>query len=250
MKPLLLLDGDLILYRNTIACEKEIQWDEQNWVLFLNAENAWDNIQSAIENIKKDLESDRVVLTFSQGRSFRYDLLPTYKSNRKDLRKPLGYSSLVERAKSFYKWRSFDGLEADDVMGILATNPANTSAIIVSDDKDMKTIPGLLYRQGELHTITQEQADYWHLFQTLVGDPTDGFTGMPGCGPKTAERLLTGSVEPWRAIVEAFEAKGLTEDDALTQARLARILRTSEWDTKNKEIKHWTPPIHTPIMSK
>lgn len=241
MKPLLLLDGDLILYRNTIACEREIQWDEQNWVLFLNAENAWENIQSAIAHIQKELESDRVILTFSQGRSFRYNLLPTYKDNRKATRKPLGYAHIVDRAKNSYPWRSFEGLEADDVMGILATKPSGSQNIIVSDDKDMKTIPGQLFRQGELLTVTQEQADYWHLYQTLIGDPTDGFTGLPGCGPKTAEKLLVGSASPWGDIVKAFEAKGLTEADAVTQARLARILRASDWDAEKKEINYWTP---------
>ena len=41
--------------------------------------------------------------------------------------------------------------------------------------------------------------------------------------------------------MEAFEKKGLTEDDALLQARVARILRASDYDFKKKEPIMWTP---------
>jgi DNA polymerase-1 len=241
-KPLLLLDGDLIIFRNAIACEREVKWDDENWVLQLNEDNAWSNIQAAIEGYKTKLKSDRVVLVFSEGRSFRYGLTPDYKANRKDTRKPLGYSALVARAKEAYTSSSFSNLEADDVMGILSTKPGKAKRIIVSDDKDMKTIPGLLYRQGELTEVREGDADYWHLYQTLIGDTADGFPGLPGCGPKTAEKIL--SVSPgdrWGAVVEAFSAKGLTEEDALLQARLARILRWSDWNSEKKEPILWTP---------
>jgi DNA polymerase-1 len=137
-------------------------------------------------------------------------------------------------------------------MGILSTKPGKSPKIIVSDDKDMKTIPGLLYRQGELIEVTEADADYWHMYQTLIGDSADGYAGLPGCGPKTAEKILnfkdgeqyctwTGHTA-WRVVVEAFEAKGLTADDTLLQARLARILRNSDFDPITKKVKLWTPP--------
>lgn len=240
-KPILLLDGDLILYRNAIACEREVRWDDQNHVLLCNVENAWCNIKAAIEHIQDRLGSEQSILCFSEGRSFRYGILPTYKSNREGQRKPLGYAELVQRARDTYESRSLPGLEADDVMGILATKPDKRKRIIVSDDKDMKTIPGLLYRQGELQDI--QDADYWHMYQTLIGDGADGYAGLPGCGPKTAEKILAGgATELWPLVVKAFESKGLTEDDAITQARLARICRWSDWDNEKKEVILWTPP--------
>lgn len=250
MKPILLLDGDLILYRSAIACEREVKWDDENWVLWANEENAWEAITSSIDHFKEHLDADRTILCFSEGKSFRYGLCPDYKSNRVGQRKPLGYSSLVKRARDTYESRSFKGLEADDVMGILSTRPSKHRLIIVSDDKDMKTIPGFLFRQGELKEISEAEADYWHLYQTLIGDTADGYAGLPGCGPKTAEKILQwipndGSddraVATWSHIVKAFEAKGLTADDALLQARLARILRASDF-SNTKEVKLWTPP--------
>lgn len=247
-KPILLLDGDLILYRNAIACEREVKFDEENWVLWSNEERAWSSIQSTIEGLKSHLKSDRAILCFSEGRSFRYNLYEGYKSNRQGQRKPLGYTALVVRAIETYETKGFDGLEADDVMGILSTKPGKSPKIIVSDDKDMKTIPGLLYRQGELTEVTEPDADYWHMYQTLIGDSADGYAGLPGCGPKTAEKILDFEIEHhptnelWVRVAKAFEAKGLTADDVLLQARLARILRTSDFDPITKKVKLWTPP--------
>lgn len=245
MKPILLLDGDLILYRNAIACEREVKFDEENWVLWSNEERAWSSIQSTIEGLKSHLKSDRAILCFSEGRSFRYNLYEGYKSNRQGQRKPLGYTALVVRAIETYETKGFDGLEADDVMGILSTKPGKSPKIIVSDDKDMKTIPGMLYRQGELIEVTEADADYWHMYQTLIGDSADGYAGLPGCGPKTAEKILKDTTPEnlWPEVLAAFEAKGLTADDALLQARLARILRTSDFDPITKKVKLWTPPV-------
>jgi DNA polymerase-1 len=49
--------------------------------------------------------------------------------------------------------------------------------------------------------------------------------------------------EAWKAVVRTFEAKGLTADDALVQARLARIVRDSDWDSEKMEVKLWTPTV-------
>lgn len=251
MKPWLLLDGDLILFRSAIVCEQETKWDEENWLLWLNEEKAWANIQAVIEGFRTVLSASRVTLLFTEGRCFRYSLVPDYKAHRVGTRKPLGYRALVERAKAAYEHRSIPGLEADDVMGILSTTPGKTPKIIVSDDKDMKTIPGQLYRQGRLLTISAREADYWHYYQTLIGDTADGFKGLPGCGEKTAAKLLEApegledsafSAWAWAVVVEAYGAKGLTEADALTQARLARILRASDWNNITKEPILWVPP--------
>jgi DNA polymerase-1 len=136
-------------------------------------------------------------------------------------------------------------------MGVLATHPKTvreSQPIIVSQDKDMQTIPTQVWRQGELMTISEEQADYYHMFQTLVGDTSDGYKGCPGVGKVKAEKLLTdvllqpGLPQPyWPTVVACYEKAKLTEQDALTQARLARILRFSDWDNEKKEPILWTP---------
>jgi DNA polymerase-1 len=56
-----------------------------------------------------------------------------------------------------------------------------------------------------------------------------------------AEKLLTGITQRWPIVLEAFLKAGLTEQDALTQARLARILRFSDWDNETKQPILWSP---------
>jgi DNA polymerase-1 len=94
-------------------------------------------------------------------------------------------------------------------------------------------------------TVTEDEADYWHMFQTLTGDTVDGFKGCPGMGPVGAQKLLGEAMATedgmWPYVVKAYEKKKLTEADALTQARLARILRWGDWDKNKKEPILWTP---------
>ena len=45
----------------------------------------------------------------------------------------------------------------------------------------------------------------------------------------------------WQTVLQAFKDKGLTEKDALLNARLARILTLDDYDTKRQEPILWTP---------
>jgi DNA polymerase-1 len=42
-------------------------------------------------------------------------------------------------------------------------------------------------------------------------------------------------------VVALYARYGLTEDDALVQARVARICRASDYDFKDRKVIHWTP---------
>lgn len=239
--PTLLIDGDMLLYRACAAVEREVQWDDQNHVLMSNAVEAHDAFMRSLTEKLESLEATEYHLAFSGSRNFRHTLYPAYKGGRG--RKPLCYATLLERILKEHSCGIVPCLEADDLMGIWATKTRDPfkDPIIVSDDKDMKTIPGKLYRQGELSIISPEEADYYWHAQSLTGDITDGYPGCPGMGPKTAEKLLATAGPAWPKIIAAYEAKGLTADDALLQARLARILRASDWDANKKEPILWTP---------
>ena len=145
----------------------------------------------------------------------------------------------LSKLKTEYKVIVMPELEADDAMGIFSTQyPGN---LIISPDKDMKQIPGKLYNLDETFTISPEQGAAWHLSQTLSGDSTDGYSGVPGIGVKRAETLFKKEGYSWKTVVKAYEDKGLTEQDALVNARLARILTVDDYDSKRKLAKLWTP---------
>ena len=78
--------------------------------------------------------------------------------------------------------------------------------------------------------------------QVLVGDSTDNYRGLPGAGPTFAETILEGLESPesmWGADVEAYRGKGFTEEDALVQARCARLLQTEDY--RNGKVILWVP---------
>lgn len=254
-KPTLLIDGDQFLYRGCIAVEQEVKWDSENWVLFSNEEDAHKTVLRSFEKLTEKFDTDKVRIAFSEGVSFRKNLFPDYKTNRAETRKPMCYFQVRERIMGEFPSLMVDGLEADDLLGIWATRD-DGDYVIISQDKDLKTIPNTRIYSGsgdEVITTTQESADYFWLYQTLIGDTADGYPGCPGIGPKKAEALLEkmpdGPIDPetsiiewrWDLIVQAYQKQGLTEDDALMQARCARILRASDWDATNKEVILWTP---------
>ncbi len=138
-------------------------------------------------------------------------------------------------------------LEADDCLGILATKPQNVGkCIIVSDDKDLLSVPSQVYRPStDQHVaVTEADADRFFLTQCLTGDTVDGYAGVKGIGPKSAEKIL-GTRPEWSLVENAFIKAGYTKEQALNQARLARILRWQDWDADKEEPILWTPPHYT-----
>jgi len=241
--PQLLIDGDLFLYKACSAAEFECNVEGDVWYLSTNLQQAKDVWNSILDGIKRELESDDLVIVFSGKDDFRRSLCPNYKGNRKGKRKPMGYPAMVEFIHATYgsKAVSMPCLEADDYMGILATTPGSVERIIVSDDKDMKTIPGRLFRLGGLSTISVDEANLSWLMQTLIGDATDGYKGCPGVGEVKATTILGKPGNPWENVRQAFLKAGLTEEDAILQARLARILKYDDWDASAKQPILWTP---------
>ena len=130
-------------------------------------------------------------------------------------------------------------LEADDALGIYAT--ANPGNVICSPDKDMRQIPGQLFDMKETMSVNEAEGAKWHLIQTLAGDQTDGYAGVPGIGVKRAVSLFEEKGYSWKTVVQAFADKDLSEEVALENARLARILQCTDYDVTNQQPILWTP---------
>lgn len=242
----LLIDGDLLLYRAASACETEVDWGDGLWVLHGNLTEAINLVEQSIASITTSLGGTSFTLCLSDRSNFRKKLTDTYKAGRKGTRKPVVYGNLfnwsVENLKPVIK----PTLEADDTIGLLATHP-DFKGIVVSEDKDMQTLACNLYKGGQLTTITPEMADRFWMIQTLTGDATDGYKGVTGVGPKTAEKLLTGKTlrENWPHVVSAYRRVKMTEEDALLSARLARILRHGDYNEDTQTVNLWNPSTLT-----
>ena len=249
---ILLIDGDILIYRAAAAVEKVIVWEEDSCFPIASLAEAMAAFESQMDGILDHFKTKDPVIALSHLNNFRTKVYPAYKANRIDKPKPVARIPLQQWVAENYYCYQRPGLEADDVLGILSTStkilPKDQSRIIVSLDKDMQTIPGQYYnyKHDILYNISQQDADYYHMLQTLIGDTADGYPGCPGIGPKKAEAILSGLTsyeEMWPAVVAAFDKAGLSAEQALTQARIARICRVTDYNFKKKEVKLWQPPV-------
>ncbi len=275
----LLIDGDLWAYRVAAADEQVIDFGDGRFGLYSDVETGVANLDALMEDFQKRLGADRLIVAISDDANFRKTVLPTYKSNRANVRRPAILKPLLEHFRENYEVFTRPTLEADDVLGILATNPKVVPGekIIVTMDKDLRTVPGLhwnpekegLTKEQRPTRITPAEADLAFYAQVLSGDMVDGYGGCPGIGKKRAEALVREPVrfvkdhreikrgpragtqetiyrqEPtsdvWECIVSLYERQGFTERDALVFARVARILRHEDYNYKTKEPILWRP---------
>jgi len=235
----LLIDADYIVYKSCAAAETEVDFGDDVILVTSNFSDAYKATVGELTKIKDKFGSfSDLILFFSDTKNFRKKIMPEYKGHR-NRKKPCGYKRVIKALKDNYEVIIMPELEADDALGIYATkNPGN---IIVSPDKDMKQIPGKLYNLDEEFTITEEEGAKWHLIQSLAGDQTDGYSGVPGIGVKRAETLFKKEGYSWKTVVQAFVDKGLNEYTAITNARLARILTVDDYDFTNKRPELWSP---------
>ena len=278
----LLLDADIIAFKIASVSQKTFQFspEDEHSVVADDWEDVVPRIHYAIAALMETLGTTDVIVCLScpTAENFRLGILPTYKGNRDYSKRPVHLGAIKDYMEAHWPSYRRPTLEADDIMGILSTreDTSGIRKIIVSEDKDMQTIPGWLYnpaKDSKPRWISPESADRFHLYQTLVGDTTDGYAGCPGSGPMDAADLLDnpyvwmsyqhtfksgprkGLTETrwdkrpclddgytlWDAVVARFEKAGLTEADALVQARVARILRASDFDFNTKKVILWTP---------
>jgi DNA polymerase-1 len=247
-----LLDGDIVAFRAAAIGQREIDWGDGEPVIDVSEEDAIKSALAHVEDWRRKAKADKVIICLSDRSipcsSFRYTIHPYYKRNRNS-EKPQAYDKVVEVLCEEFKSIIMPRLEADDVMGIWGTNGRLDAPVIVSLDKDMLTVPGRVLIPNKMQrpvTIRKHAAMLNWMKQTLTGDTVDNYKGCPGIGPKRAEALLTegdtSTLEStWEIVWSAFEAKGKTLDEAISEARCARILKANDYNPDTEEIRLWHP---------
>jgi len=243
----LLIDCDFVVYKCCAAAETEIDFGDDVIVVTSTFKDAYSCVKRELNRIANKFGSfDEMILFFSDSKNFRKYIQADYKGHR-NRKKPCAYRRVINKLSEEYSVIRMPTLEADDAMGIYATK--HTGNIIVSPDKDMKQIPGMLWNFKESTLIKPEEGAKWHLIQSMAGDNTDGYSGVPGIGVKRAAALFEEKGYSWKTVVNAFKEKGLSEDIALENARLARILTTEDYDHEKREPVLWNPPADYKINS-
>ena len=236
----LLVDADYVVYKACAGAETEIDWGDDVILVTSKFSEAYANVKRDLLKIINNFLWDvpELILFFSDSVNFRKSIQPAYKGHRQR-KKPCGYKRVINQLKTEYEVVIMPTLEADDALGIYATdNPGN---VICSPDKDMRQIPGRLFDMSEMMNVEKEEGEKWHLVQTLAGDQTDGYAGVPGIGVKRAIALFEEKGYSWKTVVEAFADKDLSEEVALENARLAKILTASDYDFDKQQPILWSP---------
>ena len=239
----LLIDGDIVAYRIAIACEEAVEWEDNLWTLHCDADEVHTEIDNYLSWLKEliDEATGRMTIALTGKDNFRKDVSSTYKANRKNTRKPVCLKSARQHMTDHYDVRVYQNIEADDVLSMFS----NEDSIIVSPDKDLRQVPGYHFIDGNLVKLEEEECMRWFYKQTLMGDSADNYKGCPGVGPVKADKILKEETDEkvlWGEVVNAFEKAGLTEEDAIENARLAYLLKDGDYNFETKEVTLWQPP--------
>lgn len=150
--------------------------------------------------------------------TFRHDIFPEYKANRDETPEAIRYAiPIIKQALELMRIPVLElaGYEADDIIGTLARQAQKQQfeTFMVTPDKDyaqlVDTTTYMLKpsRGGGDPELLDVQAicEQWNIKEIhqvidilgLAGDASDNIPGVPGIGPKTAQKLIAtyGSVE-------------------------------------------------------
>jgi DNA polymerase-1 len=151
-----------------------------------------------------------------------------------------------------------EGLEADDLMGILGRR-FDTPVRLYSSDRDLyqllsntvqvlKPVPGgwKLYGTSNLQKEFGLMPSQWPQYLALGGDCSDNIRPLPGCGPKTAQKMVFAGADlllPFRHQLRDFRCTFAKYESHWAKAQKAlkvTLLPFSFQDPRVKEAFHNT----------
>ncbi|QSV14009.1 DNA polymerase I [Photobacterium ganghwense] len=200
--PLILIDGSSYLYRAYHAAPNLTNSDgEPTGAVF--------GVVNMLRSLLRQFSTEHIAVVFdAKGKTFRDDLYAEYKANRPPM--PDDLRAQVEPLHAVIKAMGLPliavtGVEADDVIGTLATqaSKAGMPVLISTGDKDMAQLVD--ENVTLINTMTNVVMDPEGVVEkfgigpeliidylALMGDKVDNIPGVPGVGEKTAKALLTG----------------------------------------------------------
>ncbi|MEC6832820.1 DNA polymerase I [Photobacterium toruni] len=200
--PLILIDGSSYLYRAYHAAPNFTNSDgEPTGAIY--------GVVNMLRSMLRQFSTDRIAVIFdAKGKTFRDEIYPEYKANRPpmpdDLRGQIEPLHAVIKAMGL-PLIAISGVEADDVIGTLATQASKQGmpVLISTGDKDMAQLVD--QHVTLINTMTDVVMDAAGVeekfgigpeliidYLALMGDKVDNIPGVPGVGEKTAKALLQG----------------------------------------------------------
>ena len=210
-----LLDAMALIYRAHFAFSKNPIVNSKG----INTGAVYGFLNTLLELINKEKPTHLGVAFDTKAPTFRSEIFSEYKANRE--RQPEDIQVAIPIIKRFLTYLNIemiekDGFEADDVIGTLShrvSKNLNTRVFMMTPDKDFAQLvkknvflykPAFMGRgvdvlgvEEVLEKFNIERVDQVIDFLGLQGDSVDNIPGIPGVGPKTAQKLLKqyGDVE-------------------------------------------------------
>ena len=251
-----LIDADTIAYTaclNTEECEHLLPWEmyTEDEIVEIKANPNYDeeacgiwtnNIDlaynKAMEKLQRILDKTGCTeseMYFTHGRNFRYTVDTNYKAHRTG-RAPIGLYELKQRLHTTFPGEICNSIEADDIVVYLAKTQPERYVMCAVDKDLLGAVPGKHFNYYEsakyniemkwTDIVTQLDAIQWPYKQAVIGDKADNIMGIKGKGPAAANKMFAGcstEMQCWLALVDAYEAAGMTQLDALQTMRLVHM---------------------------
>ena len=178
----------------------------------VNTSAVYGFLNTLLELINKEKPTHFAVAFDTKAPTFRSEIFTEYKANRE--RQPEDIQVAIPIIKKFLNNLNIqivekDGFEADDVIGTLSyemSKEKNTKIFMMTPDKDFAQLvkenvflykPAFMGRGVDILGVDEvlkkfqiERVDQVIDFLGLQGDSVDNIPGVPGVGPKTAQKLL------------------------------------------------------------
>lgn len=249
MEELILIDGNSLLFKAFYATSYT-----GNYMVNRNGipTNGVYGFARMVEKIIS-INPKYVIVAFDYGKkTFRNELLDTYKATRKETPQELVPQFALAReylTAHNITWYEVEGYEGDDIIGTLVDfgEKNNLKVSVYTGDKDAnqlisshttiyRTVKGVteldIYNEQTLLDKYGLKPDQFRDFLGLMGDSSDNIPGIKGVGEKTALKLLHqyGTIEGLQEYQDEIKGKmgekiraGM--EDALMSKKLATILR-------------------------
>lgn len=249
MEELILIDGNSLLFKAFYATS-----DTGNYMVNRNGIPT-NGVYGFARMVEKIISTNPkyVIVAFDYGKkTFRNELLDTYKATRKETPQELVPQFALAReylTAHNITWYEIEGYEGDDIIGTLVDfgEKNNLKVSVYTGDKDAnqlissqttiyRTVKGVteldIYNEQTLLDKYGLKPDQFRDFLGLMGDSSDNIPGIKGVGEKTALKLLHqyGTIEGLQEHQDEIKGKmgekiraGM--EDALMSKKVATILR-------------------------
>lgn len=232
-----LIDADTIAYGACSVHEYEYYDVKTGTEVYdINIEDALSHALDHVEKIIAATGCKDAELHFTSGTNFRYTVDPTYKSNRVGTRRPEGLKEIKVLMLDHYPGTMNVEVEADDMVVYLKKKYPEKYILCAVDKDVLKATEGKHwnYYSSERYNIEPKWVEVdelsairYNYLQAIMGDTNDGIKGVPGIGPKGAEKFLPEQfnceADLWNGVVAAFKSKGLTVIDAMVTMQLVSM---------------------------